>query len=294
MGVDNSSSLNSNNYLYDEQDISDYYGLKTSFSEDDEILDNCSKYHYSTQKSNKIKEESNLASGKSDVIPTMFEWNNGGNNVYLTGSFCKWNQFFLMKKISPDSFILTLNLPRGNHEYKFKVDNQWKYNEKYPTCNNCGNINNYLDTTNWEITVINADEGTTLHSSNATNDNESSNKNLEKNALLIQMKKYSNYMPTKEQFSEKIPDSPENYKIKENLNLLSNQKYIGDQKFLKISDVSGEMEYKNIKNIHHEQTNHMIYKENKKTIKKNTVCSLTIRYKLKYITFVYYNSQNIK
>ena len=88
-----------------------------------------------------------------------------------------------MKKISPGSFILTLNLPRGNHEYKFKVDNQWKYNEKYPTCNNSGNINNYLDTTNWEITVINTDEGTTAHSSNVTTDNELSNKNLEKNAF---------------------------------------------------------------------------------------------------------------
>ena len=43
------------------------------------------------------------------------------------------------------------------------------------------------------------------------------------------MKKYSNYIPTKDQFSEKIPDSPENYKIKENFNLLSNQKYLGDE-----------------------------------------------------------------
>ena len=294
MGADNTSSSNSNNYLYDEQDISDYYGLKTSFTENDELIDNSSKSNYPTQKSIQIKEESNLVSEKSDVIPTTFEWKNGGNNVYLTGSFCNWNQFFLMKKISSGSFILTLNLPRGNHEYKFKVDNQWKYNEKYPTCNNHGNINNYLDTTNWEITVINTDEGTTAHSSNVTTDNELSNKNLEKNAFLIQMKKYSNYIPTKDQFSEKIPDSPENYKIKENINILSNQKYLGDEKYLKISDLGGEMDYKNIKNIHHEQTNHLISNNDKKLVKKNTICSITTRYRFKFTTFVYYKNQNKK
>lgn len=32
MGADNSSSSNSDNCLYDEKDISDYYGLKTNFS----------------------------------------------------------------------------------------------------------------------------------------------------------------------------------------------------------------------------------------------------------------------
>ena len=91
MGADNTSSANSNNYLYDEQDISDYYGLKTSFTENDELIDNSSKSNYPTQKSIQIKEESNLVSEKSDVIPTTFQWKNGGNNVYLTGSFCNWN-----------------------------------------------------------------------------------------------------------------------------------------------------------------------------------------------------------
>ena len=291
MGADNSSSSNSDNCLYDEKDISDYYGLKTNFSEKEESSDNCSKFNYPTQKSIKIKEESNE---KSDSIPTTFEWNNGGNNVYVTGSFCNWNQFFLMKKNQQGSFILTINLPRGNHEYKFKVDNQWRFNEKYPTCNNSGNINNYLDTTKWEITVINTDEGTTVPSSNATTDNEQSNKNLEKDACKLIMKRYSNYIPSKEIFSEKIPDSPDNYKMNENINLLSNQKYIGNKNFLTISDLSGEIDYKNIKTVHHEQINHLLSSNDKKQSKKNILCSITTRYRHKYTTFVYYKSKNSK
>ena len=290
MGVDNSSSENSNNYLYDEQDISDYYGIKTN-SEKDELSDNYSKCNNQSEKSMQKKDDLNE---KSDSFPTTFEWDNGGNNVYVTGSFCNWNQFFLMKKNPQGSFIFTLNLPRGFHEYKFKVDNEWKYNEKYPTCNNSGIINNCLDTTNWEITVINTDEGNTLHSSNVTTDNELSNKNLEKNAIMLKMKRYSNYIPPKEQFSEKIPDSPNNYKMTENINLLSNQKCIGKEKYLKISNLSGEIDYKNIKNIHHEQINHLISNIDKKNIKKNSICSMTARFRFKYTTFVYYKSQNNK
>jgi hypothetical protein len=29
-------------------------------------------------------------------VPTRFEWREGGNVIYLTGSFCNWNQKFLM------------------------------------------------------------------------------------------------------------------------------------------------------------------------------------------------------
>lgn len=199
-----------------------------------------------------------------------------------------------MKKNQQGSFILTINLPRGNHEYKFKVDNQWRFNEKYPTCNNSGNINNYLDTTKWEITVINTEEGATAPSSNATTDNEQSNKNLEKDACKLIMKRYSNYIPSKEIFSEKIPDSPDNYKMNENINLLSNQKYIGNKNFLEISDLSGEIDYKNIKNVHHEQINHLLSNNDKKQSKKNTLCSITARYRHKYTTFVYYKSKNSK
>ena len=299
MGNENTSNENSKSCLFDEQDISDYYGLKTSFSERNEFIEEYSKYNSPTEKIGQKKEISNVSSEKSSVIPTTFKWRNGGNNVYLTGSFCKWNQFFLMKKISPDSFILTLNLPRGRHEYKYKVDNQWKFNEKDEICNNNGNINNVLDTSNWEITVINTEERTIAQSTNYTDTYyDNSNKNLEKikNDDISKMK-YSNKVPEIDKFSEKIPALPGHYQACENINLLSNQKYIGDKKLLGSSEndiLSENLAYKKIEKVHHEQINHLITNNDKKLSEKKAICSITSRYRFKFTTFVYYKHQNNK
>ena len=299
MGNEKSTSEDSKSCLFDEQDISDYYGLKTNTSESNEFLEDYSKFNSPTEKIGLKKEISNTESEKSSVIPTTFQWDNGGNSVYLTGSFCKWNQFFLMKKISPGSFILTLNLPRSKHEYKFKVDNQWKFDPKYETCNNNGNINNVLDTTKWEITVINNDERTTALSTNNTDTYyDNSNKNLEKvkNEYISKMK-YSNTIPDKDAFSEKIPALPGHYQSCENINSFSNQKYIGNEKHLRANEkdiLSENLAYKKIENVHHEQINHLIVNNDKKQTENNTICSFTSRYRFKFTTFVYYKPQNNK
>jgi len=42
-----------------------------------------------------------------NLVSTIFVWKEGGNNVYLTGSFVGWNQRFLMMK-KENEFILEL------------------------------------------------------------------------------------------------------------------------------------------------------------------------------------------
>ena len=285
MGVNNSSE-NSNNNLLDDQNISDYYGLETSNSEGNESTGNISKINFDTDKSGHIKDG---AWEKPELIPTTFEWDNEGTNVYVTGNFCGWNQFFLMKKNPQGSFTLTLDLPRGNHQYKFKVDNEWKCNEKFPTCENNGFLNNCLDTTNWEIAVRNTDEGTTTVSN--TTENHELSKISKKKSAYIKMTQYSDYIPSKEEFREKIPEVPNLYKDLQNIDLLSNQNYIGKRNCLQINEdnvLSGNLAYKNIKNIHHEQINH--FNSYKKVVNNNKtiICSTTSRYRNKFTTFVYY------
>ena len=300
MGVNNTSTENSSNFLYEEENISDFYGFKTSSTERDESIDNYSKCNFYTKKSGQNKGESTITSEKSDRIPTTFEWDNGGNNVYITGSFCNWKQFFLMKKNSEGKFLLTLDLPKGNHQYKFKVDNQWKFNDKFPICNNSGNINNYLDTTNWEITVQNTDEGATTAQTSNTNENNEISKlpnsfDRKTKDLNILKMKYSDYIPNKDELGEKIPGLPDHYKNLVNINLHSNQNKIGNNVFLGASEddiLSGNISYKRIRNIHHEQINHIIANNNQnKTKSKSIVCSISSRYRSKFTTFVYYNSK---
>ena len=302
MGINSTSNENSNNYLFDGEDISDYYGFKSIFSEED-IVDDNSKVNFASKKNSQIKEESVITpSEKIERIPTIFEWDNGGTNVYVTGSFCNWKQFFLMKKNEQNSFFLTLNLPKGYHQYKFKVDDEWKYNEKFPICNDSGYINNYLDTSNLEITVINKDERSTVNSSNYTDNNGISKISKSRNSFIIKLDKYSDYIPKKDEFGEKIPELPNLYKNMLNINLLSNQNNIGNNQFLNITEnniLSDNMAFKKIMNIHGEKINHLKTnisnnknKDNKKN--KDIIYSISSRYRLKYTTFVYYNPQKNK
>ena len=298
MGINNTSKENNNNYLFDEEDISEYYGFKSKFSKDENASLNFAK-----EKNSQIKEDSIITSSeKFDRIPTTFEWDDGGINVYVTGSFCNWKQFFLMKKNSQNSFILTLNLPKGYHQYKFKVDNVWKYNEKFPICNDSGYINNFVDTSNWEITVINKDEGSTMNSSNDTDNNGLSKLSKSRNSVPLKLDMYSDYIPKKDEFGEKIPELPGIYKNILNINLLSNQNNIGNKQFLKISEnniLSDNMAFKKIINIHNEQINHLKTnitnnKKNDKNNNKDIIYSISSRYRLKYTTFIYYNPQKNK
>ena len=104
--------------------------------------------------------------------------------------------------------------------------------------------------------------------------------------------KYSDYIPNKDELGEKIPGLPDHYKNLVNINLFSNQNKIGNNVFLGASEddiLSGNISYKRIRNIHHEQINHIIANNNQnKTKSKSIVCSISSRYRSKFTTFVYY------
>jgi hypothetical protein len=92
---------------------------------------------------------------KESKIRTHFEWKEGGNAVYLVGSFSNWTQLLPMTKLDSKIFelylvihILTKNIPPGIYQFKFVVDNVWNFSKHHRTCNDGkGNINNIVDTT---------------------------------------------------------------------------------------------------------------------------------------------------
>jgi hypothetical protein len=81
-------------------------------------------------KNNCSPEYNEFHKNNPERFPTVFQWDGNGNNVYLTGSFCDWHQFFEMKKLEDPNnkdnikFFLTLFLPKGIYQYKFKIDDQ--------------------------------------------------------------------------------------------------------------------------------------------------------------------------
>ena len=288
MGTDETSSKkNDSFYENDLNNVNDFYGLKSSSK-----IDNVS-FKDEENDSLSRKELYSKTSGYNAIFPTTFEWDNGGNSVFVTGSFCQWKQFFLMKKDSSKNFVLNLNLPRGIHQYKFKVDGEWKYNPKFPICNDGGNINNYLDTTNLEITIKTNDEGITAISTNITennNDPSKESKKYSKNLLKVNSELSQNL--NQNEFFDKITTVPIHFKNTMNLDLITNQNNIGIKKYMSIKEknvLSDNLSFKKINTAPIEQINHL---NSKNLENQSIICAVSSRFRYKFTTFVYYKPKN--
>ena len=267
--------------------------------------------------SKKLYEEENLNNIKNNKVPTMFEWSFKGNLVYLTGSFCNWKQFFLMKKDENGIFRLILTLKKGFHQYKFKIDNEWKYNINFPIINDNGFINNYIDTSDWEIKgeYENEEINKSLFS---TSDIDLINYMKEKDINLKLSEQfykaninYGNYIPLKIELFKEAQQFPYqciidciNKEIKlnkdkeENSNISEKNKVVKNKNIKKYKEENEN--YKNINNnmnkdnkmilysikFMHEQINHLHIKK----IRNNNPMKISVisRFKLKFTTFLYY------
>ncbi|EDL85583.1 protein kinase, AMP-activated, beta 2 non-catalytic subunit, isoform CRA_b [Rattus norvegicus] len=56
--------------------------------------------------------------------PTVIRWSEGGKEVFISGSFNNWSTKIPLIK-SHNDFVAILDLPEGEHQYKFFVDGQW-------------------------------------------------------------------------------------------------------------------------------------------------------------------------
>lgn len=62
------------------------------------------------------------------VLPTVFKWDGGGKEVYISGTFSDWTPLPMVK--SHGDFVTIIDLPEGEHQYKFCVDGEWKHDQK--------------------------------------------------------------------------------------------------------------------------------------------------------------------
>ena len=149
-----SSSSSSSSFSSSSSSSSSIYSSSSSYSETQE---NKKQSKYLKKSKEKIQEKENIKIGvennentNNNEIQTQFEWNEGGNVVYITGSFCDWKKFYLMTKNNEGKFTITLPLPRGFHQYKFIIDDIWTYSKAQPKFEDNGNVNNFIDTTNYD------------------------------------------------------------------------------------------------------------------------------------------------
>ena len=91
-----------------------------------------------------------LSAVEDDVVPTVFRWEHGGRDVYITGTFNDWTRQIPMHR-SGNDFTYIHNLKRGKHAFKFIVDDEWRYAPDQPTVADIdGRINNFIDVTDFK------------------------------------------------------------------------------------------------------------------------------------------------
>nr|UXK97098.1 AMP-activated protein kinase beta subunit [Haliotis discus hannai] len=90
------------------------------------------------------------------ALPTVIKWEGGGKDVYIAGSFNNWKSRIPLVKSHGD-FYTIVDLPEGDHQYKFYVDGQWIHNPNEPTSNNeMGTLNNVVKVKKTDFEVFEA------------------------------------------------------------------------------------------------------------------------------------------
>ncbi|PRD25713.1 UNVERIFIED_CONTAM: 5'-AMP-activated protein kinase subunit beta-1 [Trichonephila clavipes] len=133
-----------------------------------------------------------IASSECTQFPTVFKWEGGGKEVLISGTFSDWKPIPMVE--SHGDFALILNVPEGDHQYKFLVDGQWIHSSSQPTVDNdMGTKNNVLTVQKSDFEVF---EALALDSSSSSNGN-SANCNLPAGS-------YSQEIPTRRPYDKSV------------------------------------------------------------------------------------------
>jgi len=265
----NITNKNSNNFSNNQNNNNNDEGSNKSFSE---FINTNSSYYGIITDSSRMEEqvtsntqnsitENSIDKSLENKVPTKFEWKEGGENVLLTGSFCNWNQKFVLNKNNNTNFFeLILYLPKGTHQFKFIVDDIWKCSIYYPIISdNNNNDNNIFDNSFFFESFNNNNNNNkkkykkkassksikykflNIEKNGLTREFSTRNKESEKVDKIYEVEnsnfKYGNYYPDKILFEDTYPTIiPMYYLYKMNLYFCSNQKILGSQKHIDFLD----------------------------------------------------------
>ena len=118
----------------DHKDNSSYKGIKTTTESENETFGSSMRTMPDSKRESKT------------LVEYSFYWKDGGNDVYITGSFSNWKSWFKLEKIGENLFHIKLLLPKDKHYFKFIIDKEWKHSSYYNSeVDEKGNTNNIVD-----------------------------------------------------------------------------------------------------------------------------------------------------
>ncbi|XP_055600632.1 5'-AMP-activated protein kinase subunit beta-1-like [Uranotaenia lowii] len=112
------------------------------------------------KRSNTVSDDSGLPLGDEEdglksALPTVFKWEGGGQQVYISGTFSEWKALPMVK--SHGDFVTIIDLPEGDHQYKFCVDGEWKHDPRLKNIeNDVGTKNNLVSVRQSDFEVFQA------------------------------------------------------------------------------------------------------------------------------------------
>lgn len=83
-------------------------------------------------KSKSTEEEPPIDPDLPPALPTVFKWDGGGRQVFISGTFSEWRSLPMVR--SHGDFVTIIDLPEGDHQYKFCVDGEWRHDPKLVSC----------------------------------------------------------------------------------------------------------------------------------------------------------------
>lgn len=93
--------------------------------EDPEFMHEPSRPRANTLSEGQSKSDAELT---KSALPTVFKWDGGGKQVYISGTFTGWKRLPMVR--SHGDFVTIIDLPEGDHQYKFYVDGEWRHDPK--------------------------------------------------------------------------------------------------------------------------------------------------------------------
>jgi len=104
------------------------------------------------------------------MTEVAFQWNSGGTDVKIAGSFNNWEPAPMIK--SNDKWIFRTKLDSGNHIYKFIADGKWYFDPRLPTMIDSNNVQNnvmVIDNNNYKANSLISIKDNKLELKNITN-----------------------------------------------------------------------------------------------------------------------------
>ncbi|XP_055386396.1 5'-AMP-activated protein kinase subunit beta-1 [Condylostylus longicornis] len=145
-----------------QDDDETYYTTKSNIMTDSEFngvsarpRSNTVSEGASRTNSSESENAANAEGDKKPALPTVFKWDGGGKQVYISGTFSNWKALPMVR--SHGDFVTIIDLPEGDHQYKFYVDGEWRHDPKLKNIENeAGTKNNLVSVRQSDFEVFQA------------------------------------------------------------------------------------------------------------------------------------------